>query len=107
MSPMYLQHENDFYSDSLIISSSSFVINKMLYESLHMVPIAFRCFCLNVFFLNVDMLLFRTTSAKSKMVSVHTYFSFLLFSRFHNAGRPSTCDMFGHNATKSIAHNKN
>ena len=104
MSSMYLHRKHCFYSDSFIICSSSSAINKMLYRVANLVPIAVPRFCLSSFFPNVNMLIFVTTSAKSIMVSVDTYFSFQLSNRFLNAGRPSSCSMFAHNPTTSIVH---
>ena len=101
---MYLHHKYGLYSDSFIISSSSSAINKMLYGGASLVPIAVPRFCLSVFFPNVDMLFFNTTSAKSILVSVETYFSFQLSIRFLNTDRPSSCGMFGYNPTTSIVH---
>ena len=88
MSSMYLHGKYGLYSDSFIISPSSSSINKML----------------SIFFPNVNMLIFNTTFAKSIMVSVETYFSFQLSSRFSNADRPSSCGMFAYNPTISIVH---
>ena len=104
MSSMYLHRKCGLYSDSFIISSSSSAINKMLYRGANLVPIAVPRFCLSIFFPNVNMLIFVTTSAKSIMVSVDTYFSSQLSSRFLNAGRPSSCSMFAHNPTTSTVH---
>ena len=104
MSSMYLHRKCGLYSDSFIISSSSSAINKMLYRGANFVPIAVLCFCLSIFFPNVNMLIFNTTSAKSIMVSVETYFSFQLSSHFFNAERPSSCSMFAYNPTTSIEH---
>ena len=42
------------------------IINKMLYGGANFVPIAVPRFCLSVFFPNVNMLFFNTTSAKSR-----------------------------------------
>ena len=63
----------------------------MLYGGANFVPIAVPRFCLCVFFPNVNMLFFNTTSAKSIMVSVETYFSFRVSSLFLNVDRPSPC----------------
>ena len=104
MSSMYLHHKYSLYSDSFIISSSSSAINKMLYGGANFVPIAVPRFCLSVFFPNVNMLFFNTTSAKSITVSVETYFYFRVSSLFLNADRPSSCGMFGYNPTTSIVH---
>ena len=104
MSSMYLYRKYGSNSDSFIISSSSSVINKMLYRGASLVPIAVPRFCLSIFFPNVNMLIFNTTSAKSIMVSVETYFSFQLSSRFFKAERPSSCSMFAYNPTTSIEH---
>ena len=76
MSSLYLHQKHGLYSDSSIISSSSSAINKMLYRGANLVPIAVPRFCLSIFFSNVNMLIFNTTSAKSIMVSVETYFLF-------------------------------
>ena len=76
MSSLYRHHKYGLYLDSFIISSSSSNINKMLYGGVNFVPIAVPRFCLSVFFPNVNMLFLNTTSAKSIMVSVKTYFSF-------------------------------
>ena len=98
----YLHHKYGLNSNSFIIYSSSSAINKMLYGGANLVPIAVPSFGLSVFFSNVNMLFFYTTSAKSIMVSVETYFSFWLSSRFLNADRPSSCGMSGYNPTTSI-----
>ena len=100
----YLHRKYGLYSDSFIISSSSSDINKMLYRVASLVPIAVPRFCLSIIFSNVNMLIFNTASAKSIMVSVETYFSFQLSSRFLNADRPSSCGMFAYNPTTSIVH---
>ena len=84
---MYLHHKYGFYSDSFIISSSSSAVSKMLYGGASLVPIAVPRLCLSVVFPNVNMLFFNSTSAKSIMVSVETYFSFELSSYFLNADR--------------------
>ena len=96
MSSMYLHRKYGLYSDSFIISYSSSAINKTLYVGANLVPMAVSRFCLNIFFSNVNMLIFNTTSAKSIMVSVETYFSFQLSSHFFNAERPSSCSMFAY-----------
>ena len=75
----------------------------MLYEGANFVTVAFLRFYLSVFSLNVNVLLFNTTSTKS-IVSVETYFSFQVSSLFLSADRPSPCSMFGHNPTISIVH---
>ena len=85
MLSMYLHHKYGLCSDYFIISSSSYDINKMPHGGANLVPIAAPCFCLSIFFPNVNMLFFSTASAKSIMVSVETYFSFQLLSRFLNA----------------------
>ena len=85
----YLHRKYGLYSDSFIISSSSSDINKMLYRVASLVPIAVPRFCLSIIFSNVNMLIFNTASAKSIMVSVETYFSFRVSSRFLNADKPS------------------
>ena len=87
---MYLPHKHGLYSNSSIISSSSSTINKMLYGGASFVPIAVPRFCFSVFFPNVNMLLFNTTSAKSIMVSVDPYFSFLVIIQSNCI---STCDV--------------
>ena len=99
---MYLHHKCGLHSDSFIISSSSSAINEMLYGGGSLIPVAVLRFCLSVFFPNVNMLFYNTTSAKSIMVSVETYFSFRLSSHFLNAYRPSSCGMVGYNPTTSI-----
>ena len=99
MPSIYHHHKYGLYSDSFIISSSSSVINKMLYGGADFVPTAVPCFCLIIFFLNVNMLFFNTTSAKFVMVSDKTNFSFRVSSRFLNADKPSSCSMFGYNHT--------
>ena len=104
MSSMYLLHKYGLHSDSFIITSSSSAINKMVYGGANFVPIAVPRFCLSVFFPNVNMLFFNTTSSQSIMVSVETYFSFRISSLFLNADRPSSCGMFGYNPTTSIVH---
>ena len=76
MSSMYLHRKYGLYSDSFIISYSSSAINKTLYVGANLVPMAVSRFCLNIIFSNVNMLIFNTTSAKSIMVSVETYFLF-------------------------------
>ena len=88
---------------TLLIFSSS-AVSKMLYGGASLLPIAVPRFCLSVVFPNVNMLFFNTTSAKSIMVSIETYFSFELSSYFLNAGRPFSCSMFGYNPTTSIVH---
>ena len=102
MSSIYLHHKYGLYSDSSTISSSSSAINKMLYRGAYFVPVAIPRFCLSVIFPNVNMLFFNTTSAKSIIVSIETYFSFRVSNLFLNADRPSPCDMFGYNPTTSI-----
>ena len=104
MSPMYFHHKYGLYSDSFIISTSSFAINKMLYGGANFVSIAVPGFCLSIFFPNVNMLFFNTTSAQSIMVSVWIYFSLRVSSLFLNVDRPSPCSMFGYNPTVSIVH---
>ena len=104
MSSMYLHRKYGLYSDSFIISYSSSAINKTLYIGVNLVPIAVSRFYLSIFFSNVNMLIFNTISAKSIIVSVGTYFSFQLSSRFLNADRPSSCGMFAYNPTTSIVH---
>ena len=54
--------------------------------------------------ISLNMLVFNPTSAKSIMVSLETYFSFQLSSRFLNADRPSSCGMFEYNSTTFIVH---
>ena len=46
----------------------------------------------------------NTTSAKSIMVAVETYFSFRVLSRFFYADKLSSRGIFGYNPTTSIAH---
>ena len=46
MSSMYLHHKYGLNSDSFIISSASFAINKMLYRGADLVPITFPLFLL-------------------------------------------------------------
>ena len=104
MSSMYLHRKYGLYSDSFIIYYSSSAINKTLYVGANLVPIAVPRFCLSIFFPNVNMSIFNTTSAKCIIVSVETYFSFQLSSRFLNADRPSSCGMFAYNPTTSIVH---
>ena len=104
MSSLYCHHKYGLYSDSFIISSSRSAINKMLYGGTNFVSIAVPRFCLNVFFPNVNMLLFSTTSAKSIMVPFETYFSFQVSSCFLNEDKPSPCGMFRYNPTTSIVH---
>ena len=51
--------------------------------------------------------IFNTTSAKSTMVSVETFFSFRVSSRFLNEDKPPHSDKsssFGYNPTISIVH---
>ena len=76
----------------------------MLHGGAEFVPIAVPRFCLSVFFPNVNMLFFNTTSAKSIMVSVETYFSFRVSSHFLKADTPSSYDRFGYNPRTSIVH---
>ena len=45
----------------------------MLHGSANFVPQAVHRFCSTVFFPNVNILFFNTTSAKSIMVSIETY----------------------------------
>ena len=104
MSSMYRHHKYGLYSDSFIISSSSFAMNKMLCRVANFVPIAVPCFYLSVFFPNANMLLFSITSAKSIMISIEIYFSFRVSSRFLNTDKPSLCGMFGYNPATSIVH---
>ena len=104
MSSMYLHRKYVLYSDSFIISSFSSAMKKMLYRGANFVPIAVPRFCLSIFFPNVNMLIFNTTSAKYIMVSVETYFSFQLSSRFSNADRLSSFGMFAYNPAISIVH---
>ena len=104
MSSMYRHHRYGLYFDCFMTCSSSSFINKMLYRGAKFVAIAVPHFCLSVFFLNVKMLYFNTTAAKSIMVSVETYFSFWVSSHFRQADKPSSCGMFGYNPTTSIVH---
>ena len=90
------------YSDSFITSSSSSEKNKMLYRGAK--SDSSPPFFLKYLFPNINMLIFSTTSAKSIMMSVDTYFSFQLSSRFHNASRPSSYGMLEYNARTSIVH---
>ena len=77
----------------------------MLCRGAKFVVIAVSRFCLNVFFLNGNnCYFFNTTYAKSIMVSVETYFSFWVSSRFLKADKPSSCGMFGYNSTTCIVH---
>ena len=99
ISSMYLRHKYGSNSDTLIISSSSSPINKMLYGSANLVQISVSCFCISIFFSNV-----KTASANPVMVSVETYFSFRYSSSFLNASRFSLYSMFGCNPTNSIVH---
>ena len=92
------------YSDYFIISSFSSAIKKMPYGGANFVPIAVPCFYLSVFFPNENMLFFYTTSAKSVMVSIETYFLFRISSCFLNAEKPSSYGIFGYNPTTSILH---
>ena len=50
---MYLHHKYGLYSDSLMITSSSFATNKMLYGGASLVPIAVPRFCFSTFFQNI------------------------------------------------------
>ena len=104
MASRYFHHKYSLYSDYFIIFSFSFDINQMLYRGASLVPIAVPRFCLSIFFPNVNMLIFNTTSAKSIMMSIEAYFSFQLSSRFLNADRPSSCSKFGCNPTTSTVH---
>ena len=87
MSSIYFHHKYGLYSDSIIISSLSSAINKLLYGGANLVPIAVPRFCLDVFFPNVNILFFNTTSAKSMMVSADTYYSFRILSHFLKSDR--------------------
>ena len=74
---MYVLQKYGLYSDSFMISSSSSTINKMLYGGALFAPIKVPRF-------------FNTTSAKSIMVSVETYFSvrvFFLMQRASSHGK--------------------
>ena len=104
MSSINLHHIYGLYSDSFIISSSSSTINKMLCAGANYVPIAVPHFCLSVFYQNLNILFLITTSAKSIIVSVETYFSFQVSSLFLNADRPFSYGMFGYNPTTSIVY---
>ena len=70
------------YADSFIISSFSSAINKMLYDGASFQRIVVPRFCFSIPFPNVKTLSFNTTSTRSIIVSVKTYFSFRLLSRF-------------------------
>ena len=72
MSSLYLHYNYSLYSDSFIISSSSSAINKMLYGGV--------IFVLYYLFPKCNDIIF-STSDRSIMVSVKTYFSFRLSSR--------------------------
>ena len=74
MSSMYLHHKYGLNSNFFIFSSSSFAIYKMLYGGANFLPITVSRLYSSVFFPNVNMLFFNTTSDKSIMVSVVTYF---------------------------------
>ena len=76
----------------------------MLYGGANFVLIAASRFRLSVFFPNVNMLFFNTTSAISIIVSVEAHFSFRVSSHFLNEDKPSSCGMFGYNPTTSIVH---
>ena len=104
LSTMYLHHKYVLHTDSFNNSSSSSSINKILYGGAKLLPITEHRFCLNVFFPNVNMVFFKTISAKSKIVLLELYFSFQLLSRFLNLDRPSPCHMFGYNTKPSIVH---
>ena len=108
MSSSYLHHKYGLYSDSFIISSARSVINKMLYGSANLVPIAVPCFNSSVFFTNVSVLFFKTTFAKSITVSFEIYFLFRFSSHFVNADilfmQTCSCGMFGYNPRASIVH---
>ena len=99
MPSIYHHHNYGLYSDSFIVSSSSSAINKMLYGGANFVPTAVPCFCLIIFFLNVNMLFFNTTSAESVTVSDKINLSFLISSRFLNEDKPSSRSVFGYNHT--------
>ena len=104
MSSMCHHHRYGLYFDCFMICSSSSVINKMLYRGAKFVAIAVSRFYLSVFFLNGNCYFFNTTYAKSIMMSVETYFSFWVSSRFRLADKPSSSGMFGYNPTTSIVH---
>ena len=74
----------------------------MLYGGENLVPIAVPRFYLSIFFPNVNMLFFNTTSAKSMMVSFETYFVFGFRVVFLD--RTSSWGIFGYNPTTSIIH---
>ena len=102
MSSRYFHRKYSLYSDRLLSLLAVLTQRKCYTE----VPIAIVVprFCLGIFFPNINMLIFNTTSAKSITVSVETYYSFQLSSRFLNADRPSACGMFEYNPTTSIVH---
>ena len=91
-------------SASLRISSSSSAINRILYGGANFVPIAVPLFCLKIFLLNLKILFFSTTSARSQSVSVEIYFSFQLSNLFLRADRPSSCGILGYNPKTSPVH---
>ena len=77
---------NTVYIQICLLSLLPVLTQRKCYEE---VPIAIvvPSFCLGIFFPNVNMLIFNTTSVT---VSVETYYSFQLSSRSLNADRPST-----------------
>ena len=97
MSSKYLHYKYGLYPDFFICSSA---INVMLYQGAIFVPIVVPHFYSTVFFMNVNMSLFNTSSAKSIMVSVEAYLS----SCFLNTNKPSSCGMLAYNPTTSIVH---
>ena len=68
MSSMYLHHKYGLNSDSFIISSASFAINKMLNRGANLVPITVPPFLLKCFFPNVSMLFFNDPQSSTKKV---------------------------------------
>ena len=102
MSSIYLHRKYGLYSDSFIISSSSSAIDAI--ERCKFDTNSSHPSFLKHLLPNLNMLNFNTTSAKSIMVSVETYFSLQLSNRFLNADRPSSCGMFAYNPITFIIY---
>ena len=89
MSTLYLHQKTSYFHFFTYSSNSS--INKMLCRFENLVPIAALPFCWCFSFLNVNTYLLNTSSAKSIMVSIETYFLVRLLSRFFNPNKLLSC----------------
>ena len=69
MSSMHFHHKYGLHSDSYIISSSSSAINKMLYESANLVPIAVPIFITFWDFLMFYQIFLSPQAKQSKVIS--------------------------------------